>query len=144
MKLELVRYPDERLRQRSVSVVDVSATTTQRLVDDMLETMYHENGIGLAAIQVGNSVRLFVTDLRDGSGPLVFVNPELISFSGSTMSQEGCLSLPGRSAVVERHQKLSVRALDRDGRRFELATVGLLSIVVQHEMDHLDGMLMID
>jgi len=106
---------------------------TRLLIDDMLETMYSSEGVGLAAPQVGVLKRLFVMDVDDGQGPLVFVNPEIVESDGKQEGPEGCLSLPGLFGIVERPMKVTVRALDREGHAFEET--------FDHENDHLDGVL---
>ena len=115
------------------------------LIDDMLETMYAANGIGLAATQVNVHQRVLVTDVSEGRNvPQVFINPEILSRDGKEVSQEGCLSVPGYYDEVERAARIRVRALGRDGKSFESDLEGLLAICVQHETDHLDGRLFVD
>ncbi len=119
----------------------------QCLIDDMIETMHEAPGIGLAANQVGRPVRVVVLDVEcrePGSGLLVLINPELISASGKTKYEEGCLSIPGYFASVIRHQEIVVQATDREGNKIEITAEGLLAIAIQHEMDHLEGKLFID
>jgi peptide deformylase len=119
----------------------------RRLIDDMAETMYAAPGVGLAATQVGEPWQIFVVDCAVDGEPSdlrVFVNPELISTEGTTTFEEGCLSFPGAREEVERAEKVRVRAQDREGRQFELVADGLLAIAIQHEYDHLQGVLMID
>lgn len=146
MILEVLRYPDPRLRERAGLVLDFTPEV-QRLIDDMAETMYCERGVGLAAPQVGELVRIFVLDCAapdDPSELLVFINPEILESSGEHVWPEGCLSFPGIQEGVKRAQRVKVRAKDRDGKPFELEATGLLGVAIQHEMDHLDGKLMID
>jgi peptide deformylase len=115
------------------------------LIDDMLETMYAANGIGLAATQVNVHQRVLVTDVSEGrDAPRAFINPQILSRDGTEVSQEGCLSVPGYYDEVERAERIRVRALDRDGKAFEEDLDGLLAICVQHEIDHLDGKLFVD
>ncbi len=120
----------------------------QTLVDDMAETMYAAPGVGLAAPQIGVSLRLFIIDVATGddepSDLRVFANPELLELEGATTFDEGCLSFPGAREEIDRAETVKVRARDRDGKEFELETDGLLAIAIQHENDHLDGKLMID
>lgn len=142
--LDVLRFPDERLRTvaKPIEVVD---DTIKTLIEDMFETMYDENGVGLAASQVNQHVRLFVTDCGDEERePHVFINPEIISKEGMMINEEGCLSVPHCYAKVERGEKVTVRALDRDGNTFEMDAEGLLAICIQHENDHLDGKLFVD
>jgi peptide deformylase len=143
-RLTILEYPDPRLRTRAVPVDAVDAGLRE-LIDDMLETMYAAKGIGLAATQVNVHRRLLVADVSDGRNePRIFVNPEILSSEGTEISQEGCLSVPGYYDDVERAERIRVRALDRQGRIFEADLDGLLAICVQHEIDHLDGVLFID
>ena len=118
------------------------------LIDDMAETMYAAPGVGLAATQLGIPKRLFIIDVAteedEPSDLRVFVNPEIVETDGDTTFNEGCLSFPGIREDVDRAERVKVRALDRDGKPFELEADGLLAIAIQHENDHLDGKLMID
>ena len=143
-RLTILEYPDPRLRTRAAPVAAVDAPLRE-LIDDMLETMYAANGIGLAATQVDVHRRLLVADVSESRRePRVFVNPEILSKDGATTSQEGCLSVPGYYDDVPRAERIRVRALGRDGKPFEEDLEGLLAICVQHEIDHLDGKLIID
>ncbi|HET8816769.1 MAG TPA: peptide deformylase [Pseudidiomarina sp.] len=143
-KLTILKYPDERLRTVAEPVTEVDdALRTQ--IDDMLETMYESNGVGLAATQVNYHKRLFVADCsEDQSEPLVFINPEITAKEGLFTNEEGCLSFPGVYAKVERAGTVTVKALDRNGAEFSLTTDGLLAICIQHELDHLNGKLFVD
>jgi peptide deformylase len=144
-KLTILEFPDPRLRNRAVPVKVVD-DRIRRLVDDMFETMYEAPGIGLAATQVDVHERLLVVDVsQDRSAPLVFINPEILTAEGSVEAEEGCLSVPGvYDKLTTRSEKVTVRALDRDGQPFEIAADGLLAICIQHEMDHLEGKLFVD
>lgn len=143
-RLTILEYPDPRLRTKAVPVATVDAQLRE-LIDDMLETMYAANGIGLAATQVDVHRRLLVADVSEGRNqPRVFINPEILSKDGATTSQEGCLSVPGYYDDVPRAERVRVRALGRDGKPFEEDLEGLLAICVQHEIDHLDGKLFVD
>jgi peptide deformylase len=143
-RLTILEYPDPRLRTRAVPVDAVDASLRE-LIDDMLETMYAANGIGLAATQVDVHRRLLVADISEGrNDPRVFINPEILHRDGATSSQEGCLSVPGYYDEVERAKSVRVRALGRNGKPFEIELEGLLAICVQHEVDHLDGKLFVD
>lgn len=142
--LNVLRFPDERLRTvaKPVATVDDSIRTK---VDDMFETMYEEKGVGLAAIQVDIHQRIVVIDVSEESNqPLVLINPEITSKEGMMINEEGCLSVPGCYAKVERAEKITFKALDRDGNPYEKEAEGLLAICVQHELDHLDGKLFVD
>ncbi len=143
-KLEILTFPDERLRRRAEPVEQVDDGIRQ-LVDDMLETMYDAPGIGLAAIQVNVPRRVIVIDTSDEKDqPLCLINPEILASSGEEEMSEGCLSVPGFFEPVMRAECIKVRALDRDGESFELETDGLLAVCIQHEIDHLDGKLFVD
>lgn len=141
---EIVTVGDPILRKvsREVSVVDDKIRT---LLDDMADTMYFEHrGVGLAAVQVGNLKRIFICDVGDGSGLHEFINPVISDMKGSVTSNEGCLSVPGKSGDVERPEELTIRALDRYGKPFELNAKDFLAVCICHEYDHLDGILFID
>ena len=143
-RLTILEYPDPRLRTRAVPVGAVDAALRE-LIDDMLETMYAANGVGLAATQVDVHRRLLVADISEGSNdPRVFINPEILAKGGTTTSQEGCLSVPGYYDEIERALSVRVRAIGRNGKPFEVELDGLLAICVQHEIDHLDGKLFVD
>lgn len=143
-KLDILQYPDPRLRTRAERVARVDEDV-KRLIDDMFETMYEAPGIGLAATQVDVHRRIIVMDLsEDGSEPRVFINPEILGREGEDSAEEGCLSIPGVYDSVPRAEHVQVRALDRDGEPFDLAAEGLLARCIQHEVDHLEGRLFID
>ena len=137
--LQVLHIPDERLRKVAEPVKEVNAEI-QRIVDDMFDTMYAEEGIGLAATQVDIHQRI----IENREEQLVLINPELLEKDGETGIEEGCLSIPEQRALVPRAEKVKIRALDRDGKPFELEADGLLAICIQHEMDHLVGKLFID
>ena len=143
----LVLLPDPVLRQVSKPIERVDAQLL-KFADDMLETMYDAPGIGLAAIQVGEPLRLVVIDLSkedEPRAPQVFFNPEIVATgSGANVHEEGCLSIPDYYADVERPDTVTVRYLDRDGRPQEVLADGLLATCLQHEIDHLNGVLFID
>ncbi len=160
--LEVLKFPDSRLRHKG-KVVDKVTPEMQQLADDMLETMYAEKGIGLAAIQVGVEKRLLVIDIQpQGESdryeleagmtdlekqvklPIVIFNPEITKKEGKTTYDEGCLSVPGFYESVTRAKYIEVKGLDRDGNPVEYKLDGLLSICMQHEIDHLDGKVFID
>jgi peptide deformylase len=143
----ILQFPDKRLREpgKAVSAFDGSL---RALVDDMAETMYAASGVGLAAPQIGESLRLFIIDVNNASDEpsdlRVFANPEIVETHGKIRWDEGCLSFPDVREEVDRAERILVRAQDVDGKPFELETEGLLAIAIQHEHDHLDGVLMID
>lgn len=142
----ILHYPDKRLRERGKKIEAVTPSI-RALIDDMAETMYAAPGVGLAATQIGEALQLFVIDIADADEPSdlrVFINPEILETQGEIVWQEGCLSFPGVQEDIDRAAKVRVRAQDRDGTSFELEAEGLLAVAIQHEFDHLQGMLMID
>jgi peptide deformylase len=143
----ILHYPDKRLRELAQPVTRFDAELL-RLVDDMAETMYAAPGVGLAAPQIGVSLRVFLIDVASGdnqpSDLRTFINPELLEQVGETCFEEGCLSFPGIHEEVRRAERVRVRAQDVKGQHFELEAEGLLAIAVQHENDHLNGKLMVD
>lgn len=160
--LEILKFPDSRLRHKGREVEQVTPDL-QKLADDMLETMYAEKGIGLAAIQVGVEVRLLVIDIqpqgeddryelekgmtdleKQVTQPIVIFNPQITKKEGKTTYDEGCLSVPGFYESVVRSKYIEVKGLGRDGQPVEYKLDGLLAICMQHEIDHLDGKVFID
>ncbi|WP_377217143.1 peptide deformylase [Proteus mirabilis] len=142
--LHVLHYPDERLRTIAKPVEKVDAEI-QKIVDDMFETMYLEEGIGLAATQVDIHQRIIVIDISETRDQkLVLINPELLDQEGDNGIEEGCLSIPEQRAFVPRAERVKVRALDYNGQPFELEADDLLAICIQHEMDHLVGKLFVD
>ena len=144
--LDIVTYPDERLRTKAepVAVVD---NEIQRLVDDMAESMYSAPGIGLAGNQVGVLKRVAVVDVAYTEGNpslIVLINPEIVDREGEIVWQEGCLSFPDVHEDVVRAERVRVRAHNRDGKAFELEAGGLMGVALQHEIDHLDGVVFTD
>lgn len=142
--LTILHFPDPRLRTvaRPVEQVDDSV---RQLLDDMLETMYAAPGIGLAATQVNVDKRIVVIDIsEERNQPLYLINPEILEHDGVEEMEEGCLSVPGVYELVQRADRVKIRALGRDGEPFELATEGLLAVCIQHEIDHLEGKLFVD
>ncbi|SHF32947.1 peptide deformylase [Microbulbifer donghaiensis] len=144
-KLEILEFPDPRLRQVAKPVSEVTDELRQ-LVDDMFETMYAAPGVGLAATQINVHQRIVVIDVsEDQSEPLVFINPEIEVLEEEIHQyDEGCLSVPGFYETVERPRKVRVKALDRAGEAFAIEAEGLLAVCIQHEVDHLDGKLFVD
>jgi peptide deformylase len=143
-KLDILHYPDARLHTvaKPVKAVD---ERIRKLVDDMAETMYAAPGIGLAATQVNVHERIVVIDISETHDQLrVFINPEIVAQSGTEESEEGCLSVPGIFDKVTRAERVTVRALDREGKPFELDADGLLAVCIQHEIDHLKGKVFVD
>ena len=142
--LDILHYPDARLHTVAKPVAAVDARI-RKLIGDMAETMYAAPGIGLAATQINVHERVIVIDISETHDELrVFINPEIIAQSGREESEEGCLSVPGIFDKVERAERVTVRALDRDGKPFEFKADGLLAVCIQHEMDHLMGKVFVD
>jgi peptide deformylase len=143
--LEILEFPDSRLRTKAKEVTEVT-DETRRIIEDMFDTMYDAPGIGLAATQVNVHEQIIVMDLsEDQSEPLVFINPKVTVLDGELEKmQEGCLSVPGFYEDIERIEHCKINAIGKDGKPFELEARGLLAVCIQHEMDHLDGKLMVD
>jgi peptide deformylase len=144
--LDICKYPDPVLKKKAEPVKDLDPSLT-KLIQDMTETMYHAPGIGLAATQVGKTVRLIVFDLNpreEGRNPSCLINPEIVETEGEQTLEEGCLSVPDYSSEVKRSAQVKVRGLDAKGKPVELCGEGILATVLQHEIDHLDGILFID
>jgi len=142
--LTVLEFPDKRLRTKAkkVTVFDKKIST---LVDDMFETMYDFKGVGLAATQINVHQRVIVIDVsEEKNAPLCLINPEIIETQGTEESEEGCLSVPGFFEMVTRAQKVKIKALDKHGESFELEADELLSVCIQHEIDHLEGKLFVD
>jgi len=143
-KLKILEFPDPRLRTKATPVVAVD-DALRAFIGDMFETMYAAPGIGLAATQVDFHKRLLIIDVSvDKDQPYVLINPEIIEKDGGTVTDEGCLSVPGYYEEVERAEHVKVRFLNRDGSEVELDAHGLLAVCIQHEIDHLDGKLFVD
>jgi peptide deformylase len=142
-QLPIIIYPDPILRKKSAEILDVKKPAIQKLIADMLETMEMNNGVGLAAPQVGRSVRLCVIGLDDKV--YVLINPK-ITFRSKKIEEdiEGCLSFPGKFIPVRRHEKVRVKALDENGQSRNIKAKGLLARAFQHEIDHLDGIVFIE
>ena len=142
----ILKFGDQPLHQPAADVREMTADV-QRLIDDMVETMYAAPGIGLAAPQIGVALRIFVIDLSLGHKAddlMVFVNPTFVEREGMQLEEEGCLSVPGFNATVARPQRAVVKGLDRDGHERSVEGIDLLARAFQHEMDHLDGLLFLD
>jgi peptide deformylase len=143
-KLVILEYPDPRLRKKAAAVAAVDDALRQ-FIDNLLETMYAANGVGLAATQVDVHKRVIVLDVSETRDqPLVLVNPEILSKEGEGPGEEGCLSLPGIYDMLSRATRIRVRALGLDGQPFEMDAEGLLGVCIQHEIDHLEGKLFVD
>jgi peptide deformylase len=143
-KLVILEYPDPRLRKKAAPVDQVDDALRQ-FIDNLLDTMYSANGVGLAATQVDVHKRVVVLDVSETRDqPLVLINPEILSKDGEGPGEEGCLSLPGIYDKLTRATRIRVRALRQDGQPFEMDAEGLLAVCIQHEMDHLEGKLFVD
>ena len=142
MALRKMRYEGDPVLNKVANEVKELTPRTKELIGDMLDTMYHENGVGLAAPQVGILKRICVIDV--GEGPYVFINPEIIESSGSQTGEEGCLSVPGKSGVVTRPNYVKARALDQNMNPFEVEGTELFARAMCHEFDHLDGHLYVE
>ena len=146
MRRPILRY-GEPVLHRKAAPVEALTPEIDALIDDMRETMHAAAGVGLAAPQIGESLRICIVDLSAGRRPdqlLVLINPELMTSAGLQLKEEGCLSVPGIEATVARPQTVAVRALDRDGEAREIVAEGLLARALQHEIDHLNGILFLD
>jgi len=144
--LHICTYPEEILRRRAEPITEIDEEVV-KLVDHMAETMYSAPGIGLAATQVGVSKQVLVADIaprRPESELIVLINPEIVAAEGEVIFEEGCLSVPDYQAEVKRYEKITVRGLNLKGEEVEIQAEGLLAVVLQHEIDHLNGMLFID
>ncbi|MFA4858320.1 MAG: peptide deformylase [Candidatus Margulisiibacteriota bacterium] len=139
--LNIIAYPNPILRKKSKAIGKVTPEI-KRLVVDMIATMQAAPGIGLAAPQVGQNIRLIVIDI--GKGPIVVINPKIVKKAGKQTFTEGCLSLPGIEGPVERAAQVTVKGLDKNGKPAEFCAEGMLATVFQHEIDHLDGKVLID
>jgi peptide deformylase len=143
---EICKYPDPVLRKKAAPVTTID-DELRKLVEDMVDTMYAEPGVGLAAPQIGVSLRLLVTDITVGEKPdslIVLVNPKIVSTSGRVTEEEGCLSVPGIRADIPRAESVEIRGWDLEQREVSLKGSGYLARAFQHEMDHLDGILIWD
>lgn len=140
MALRIIREAGESVLEKKCKVVKKMTPKIEELIDDMFETMYDAMGVGLAAPQVGILRRIFVVDC-DGENPYVFVNPEILERSGSQTGEEGCLSVPGKAGQVTRANYVKIKAYDKEMNEFVLEAEGLLARAIQHENDHLDGIL---
>jgi peptide deformylase len=148
--LEIVKYPEPVLLNKAKEIRQIDGALQKR-IDDMIETLYAAPGLGLAAPQIGDPTRLFVYDLAvqeetpdARKGPLVVINPEIVAMEGEELAEEGCLSLPGYHENVKRALRVQLKGLDREGKEIRLEGEGLLARLFQHEVDHINGVLMID
>lgn len=145
MAIRTILTDEDPLLRKTSRVVKNIDERTKILIEDMLDTLYYtENGIGLAAPQVGVLKRIFVIDMKNDEGPIVFINPEITAQSGEQFYSEGCLSIPGLTGEVRRPAEVTVQATDENGNDFVLEADGLLAVCICHENDHLDGVLFTD
>ncbi len=152
MLLPILKFPDQRLRDKSepVKPETISTPEFQSLLDNMFETMYAAPGVGLAAVQIGVMQRVMVLDIGINEGqlikrnPKVLINPEILEKEGSIVWEEGCLSCPDLIVPVKRAQQVALKALDREGRPLEIRGENLMAVALQHEVDHMDGILIVD
>lgn len=145
-KLPIVTYPDPVLAKKAENVAEITPEIRQ-LIDDMMQTMYESDGVGLAAPQVGKSIRLITIDEtgpKERKSPRVVVNPEFVEQVGVKESEESCLSLPTFSCKVKRYDAVTVRGLNEKGEAIEIKAEGLLAVILQHEIDHLEGKTLVD
>jgi peptide deformylase len=144
--LEIVKYPEKILKEKTKPIEDID-DSIQHLIDDMIDTMYVARGVGLAANQLGFLKQLCVIDIsiQEEKKPLiVLINPHIVEKEGTVEAEEGCLSIPGYMTTIKRAEKVLVKALDREGNPVEIEGTGLLAKALQHEIDHLNGLLFID
>ena len=142
--LEILQHPDKRLKKISQPIMEITPEI-KKLSQDMLETMYDSSGVGLAAPQINQLIRLIVIDTSENSdNSIVMINPKIVKQENIEKSQEGCLSIPGYYENIERAKDIVVEYQDLDNSKQSLATDGLLSVCIQHEIDHLDGVLFVD
>jgi peptide deformylase len=144
--LDIKKYPEKILREKVPPLENIDARI-QHLIDDMIDTMYTAKGVGLAANQVGISKRLCVIDTslkEDKNSLIILINPVIIEKEGMVEAEEGCLSIPGYTTTIKRSERVYVRGLNREGKALDIEGIGLLARVIQHEVDHLDGLLIVD
>jgi peptide deformylase len=144
--MKILVYPQEILRQTASPVERIDGDL-QHLVDEMLETMYHARGVGLAANQIGELKQLVVMDVTlddDKRGPIVLINPRILSAEGAEVDEEGCLSVPNYAAPIQRASRVQVAGYDRHGKELKIEAEGLLARCIQHELDHLQGICFVD
>ncbi len=143
MAIRNIRTEGDEILKKNAREVENIDERIQILIDDMIETMHHLNGVGLAAQQVGVLKRVVVIDLYDDNGPIVFINPVIKKEKGEQECEEGCLSFPNQFAKIIRPKEVEVEALDREGKKFKLKAKGLLAQAISHEVDHLNGIVFV-
>jgi len=144
MAIRNIRLENDEILKKKSREIEVIDDKIQILIDDMLDTMYKYNGVGLAAVQVGILKRVVVIDIEDGSGPIVLINPKITSTKGKQEVDEGCLSFPNQYAKVIRPKEVTVEALDRSGEKITIKAKDLLAQAICHELDHLEGITFVD
>lgn len=144
MALRIIRTEGDPILRKKCRPIDDINDRIKTLIKDMADTMYDADGVGLAGPQVGILRRIFVIDIYDGAGLRVFINPEILEMSGSAVDNEGCLSIPNEQGLVERPERVKVKALNEDGNEILIEAEGLLARAICHENDHLNGVLFID
>lgn len=144
MAIRTIRTDEDPILRKKSRIVEVIDDKIKTLVEDMIDTMYDADGVGLAAPQIGILKRIAVVDVYDETGVKILINPEVIATEGEQCELEGCLSVPGKSGLVKRPTKTTVRAMDLSGKTFEITGEGLLAVALCHEIDHLDGILYTD
>lgn len=144
MAIRNIREDGDEILRKKCRTVEVVDNKIRELIEDMFDTMYKYNGVGLAAPQVGVLKRVVVIDVSDDNGPLVFINPEIIKEKGEQEVEEGCLSFPNQFAKIVRPSEVTVKALDKNGKEFKLKAKDLLAQAISHEVDHLNGILFVD
>lgn len=144
MAIRNLRYEKDEILKKKSREVEIIDEKIQTLIDDMIETMYKFNGVGLSAVQVGILKRVVVIDIEDGTGVKVLINPKITKTKGEQEVEEGCLSFPNQYAKMIRPKEVTVEALDRNGKKFTLKAKDLLAQAIAHECDHLDGIVFVD
>lgn len=144
LAIRLIRQTTDEILRKKSREVDIIDDKIQTLIDDMIETMYKYNGVGLSAVQVGVLKRVVVIDIEDGEGVRVFINPKITSTKGEHEVEEGCLSFPNQFAKIIRPAEVTIEALNEEGKKIKLKGTGLLAQAISHELDHLDGILFVD
>lgn len=144
MAIRNLRFEKDEILKKKSREVEVIDEKIQTLIDDMIETMYKYNGVGLSAVQVGILKRVVVIDIDDGTGVKVLINPKIVKTKGEQEVEEGCLSFPNQYAKMVRPKEVTVEALDRDGRKITIKAKDLLAQAIAHECDHLDGVVFVD
>ena len=144
MAIRNLRYEGDEILSKKSREIETIDEKLQTLIDDMIDTMHKYNGVGLAAVQVGILKRVFVIDLYDDKGPIVFINPIILKTKGEREVEEGCLSFPNQYAKLMRPKEVTVEALDRSGKKITIKAKDLLAQAIAHEVDHLDGVVFVD